>query len=548
MSVYVGIDLGTTNTVVAVYDCRSAQPELKVLRMPQPGRTGRYMIRDVQALPSAVYFHESEVVFVGEYARALAPFWPNRVVKSIKTLMGQKCYRRAGERDWKPEEISGHILAAVRKILIENYGINTEEAVITVPASFNTDQREATINAARIAGFRIDDHSILDEPTAALLYFLHEQARLAVNYRDLDFSKPRHLMVYDLGGGTLDVSILRVEQKPDGNLKAQALARSRYTSLGGDDFDLYVAAYILQALEQAGQVQLSELSGQEKLELAALVLGKAEELKKELVRLSQNKEMLAWIGMNDELKAEVVLEKYSFIFSCTEEQYYEMVAPLLRRNDQGRKNLQQPILEALEDAGLTAADLDRVFLTGGMTRLPVVRQVLQEVLPGRPLQQLNADQAVALGAAIHQRNLKEGLQEIEFIDQLGETIFLRTRQGFSALIEKNLQPPARGESRFLARKGTDRAEIVLYRGRSATDPYKTPLNRRTFLFDEELKADTEVRMFWEIDQNKKIVLKAELQNGSGQQFQLEVDKNYLSDDEITRIREEMNLINPEVNG
>lgn len=199
--IYVGIDLGTTNSVVSVItEVEGRPPEIKVPHIHQPGRSGQRLHRQ-RLLPSVVYFEGPGRAVVGELAWEKASVVPHRCSRSIKSKMGRLFVMDVDGVAQTPVTISAHILQALRDFLCQHLNTDVRDAVITVPASFTTAQREDTINAARLAGFNMGEGTLMDEPTAALLDFLYDQVEYHRDDRLLDFSVPRNLMVFDLGGG-----------------------------------------------------------------------------------------------------------------------------------------------------------------------------------------------------------------------------------------------------------------------------------------------------------------------------------------------------------
>lgn len=547
---YIGIDLGTTNSVVAVYlDIEGQRAELKVPDIPQPGLGMRLVRR--QALPSVVYFMEPGRAVVGELAREKAATAPHRCSRSIKSKMGRPYVMEVDGAAQTPVTISAHILKAIREALCRYLNIEVREAVITVPASFTTAQREDTINAARLAGFNVGEDTLIDEPTAALLDFLHEQSAFHRDDRLLDFAIPRNLMVFDLGGGTLDISVMKVVNSFAGEqcLEARVLARSRYTNLGGDDFDQALAAHLGWEYERQAGTAISSQSPERRRETWHRLLSRAEEVK---LRLVSEEEALALAGAPPgelaRAAVNVIVPELKFHATITMEQYNKVVAHLLGPSPGYHKHILQPVHDALQEAGLNPGDIDTVFLVGGMSRVSCVRKALAAHLPGSRLHPLNYDHAVARGAAIHHRHLSLGMKDIIFQDRLSEGVYLlREKQtggvwerGFAEIIPGDTVPGQSGTSPrnfTLTEDGQSVVRMTLYRGRGEDDHEMTPLTSMKFEFKGGYPRGTKVGLRWLLDRNKKIRVEGWLRDHPEEEsFALEAEGNYLAEEELEELR------------
>jgi len=548
---YIGIDLGTTNSVASVlFEVNGRRPELKVLQIPQPGRTGQRFVYQ-ENLPSAVYFESPGQAVVGELAKERFNTVPYRCSRSIKSKMGRPYVMEIDGSVQTPATISAHILRAIREALCQYLNTDVREAVITVPASFTTAQREDTINAARLAGLNIEEGMLLDEPTAALLDFLHTQSGFHRDDRLLDFTVPRNLMVFDLGGGTLDISIMRVENSGAGDhsLVAEVLARSRYTNLGGDDFDLALAVHLAWEYEKATGISLASLPSDRCQEIEHRLLSKAEEVKQQLVN---EYEMLslggAWESEPSGAAVNLIVPELNFRTRVSMKLYEQVVAHLLGPSPGYHKHILQPVEDALQEAGILPAEIDRVFLVGGMSRVPCVRKTLAGFFPGKELHPLNYDHAVARGAAIHHRYLSLGMKDIHFKDRLSEGVYiLREKKttggwerGFAELIPREAEPGQSGTSNrnfVLNEDGQNAVRITLYRGRGEEDPLMTPLVSVKFDFKRSYPRGTRIGLRWRLDRNKKIRVEGWLVDYPDEKpFVLEVEGSYLSEEELEELR------------
>ncbi len=399
MSKIIGIDLGTTNSCVAVMEGGKAT----VVTNTEGSRT----------TPSVVAFTKSGERLVGEPAKRQAVTNADRTISSIKRHMGSDYRVEIDGKKYSPQEISAMILQKL-KADAENYlGEKVTEAVITVPAYFNDAQRQATKDAGKIAG--LDVKRIINEPTAAALAY------------GLDNDKEQKIMVYDLGGGTFDVSIIEI-----GDGVIEVLATNGDNRLGGDDFDKKVTDYMIEDFKKKEGIDLSN----DKMALQRLREA-AEKAKKELSSSTTTNINLPFITANE-------TGPKHFEMDLTRAKFDELTHDLVERTV-------IPVQNALKDAGLTAADLSKVLLVGGSTRIPAVQDKVRQLTGHEPSKTLNPDECVALGASIQGGKLAgdAGAGDILLLDVTPLSLSIETLGGVATkLIERNTTIPTKKSQVF----------------------------------------------------------------------------------------------------
>ena len=402
----VGIDLGTTNSAVAVLE--GGEPT--IIANAEGGRT----------TPSVVAFSKGGEVLVGEVAKRQAVTNADRTIRSVKRHMGT---------DWKsedidgkkytPQEISARILQKLKRDAEAYLGEAVTDAVITVPAYFDDHERQATKEAGEIAGLNV--LRIINEPTAAALAY------------GLDRGKEDELiLVFDLGGGTFDVSLLEVGKDPeDGFSTIQVRATSGDNQLGGDDWDDRVVKHLLTTVKNNTGIDLAK----DKIAMQRL-RDAAEQAKKELSSASSTNISMQYLSMSE--NGPIHLDE-----TLTRAQFQELTKDLLDR-------CKQPFLTVIKDAGISLSEIDHVVLVGGSTRMPAVSELVKELTGGRePNKGVNPDEVVALGASLQAGVLKGERKDILLIDVTPLSLGIETKGGlFTKLIERNTAIPTKRSEVF----------------------------------------------------------------------------------------------------
>jgi molecular chaperone DnaK len=400
----VGIDLGTTNSVVAVLE--GGEPT--VIANAEGGRT----------TPSVVAFAKNSEVLVGEIAKRQAVTNVDRTIRSVKRHIGTDWTVDIDGKSYTPQEISARILQKLKRDAESYLGEPVTDAVITVPAYFNDAQRTATKEAGEVAGLNV--LRIINEPTAAALAY------------GLDKGKEDELiLVFDLGGGTFDVSLLEVGKDEDDFSTIQVRSTSGDNHLGGDDWDQRVVEHLLTLVKNAYGVDLAK----DKIAMQRLREA-AEQAKKELSTATSTNISLQYLSMTE--NGPIHLDE-----SLTRAQFEQMTADLLERT-------KEPFRSVIKDAGIAVGDIDHIVLVGGSTRMPAVTEVVRELTGGKePNKGVNPDEVVAVGAALQAGVLKGERKDVLLIDVTPLSLGIETQGGLmTKLIERNTAIPTKRSEIF----------------------------------------------------------------------------------------------------
>jgi molecular chaperone DnaK len=507
----VGIDLGTTNSLVAYVDAQTGQPKCI------PGPYGSTLC------PSVVSLDPDGSVIVGEAARRRLLTQPERTIYSVKRLMGRgpadvqselqlfpfridpqsKNVIRVmlGDKMFTPPEISAFILRELRNWAEAHLGEPVDRAVITVPAYFNDAQRQATKDAGRIAGLEV--LRLVNEPTAAALaYGLHEKQR-------------GHVAVYDLGGGTFDISILKLISTSEGDIY-QVLSTNGDTHLGGDDIDNFLQAFIHHQVLQNGAFDFSS-SAEATQELRKSLIALKHELSE------KDSAVLRFTLPNGEL----------FTHEFSREEFEKIIQPIVART-------MGPVKQALTDAHLAPQAIEEVVLVGGTTRTPLIRRTVQEFFGRKPHTELNPDEVVALGAAVQANILERGVSNMLLLDVTPLSLGIETYGGaVSKIIPRNSTIPASAQEQYTT--GVDNQtgiDIHVLQGERELAKDCRSLARFTLKVPPAPAGLPRIEVAFLIDANGILQVAAKDMR-TGEQHSIEVQPSYgINDTEIERMLEE----------
>ena len=486
MSKIIGIDLGTTNSAVAVME--GGEPT--IIANVEGNRT----------TPSIVAFTKNGERLVGETAKRQAITNAARTITSIKREMGTDYKVKIDDKEYSPQEISAMILQKIKSDVESYLGETVTEAVITVPAYFTDSQRQATKDAGKIAG--LDVKRIINEPTAAALAY------------GMDKDTEQHkIMVFDLGGGTFDVSILEI-----GDGVFEVLATRGNNRLGGDDFDEVLMKYMISEFKKENGIDLSkDVTAMQRLKDAA------EKAKKELSTTMTTNVNLPFITAVDGAPVHLNMD-------IKRAKFEELSSDLIDKT-------LVPVREALSDAGLTASEIDKVLLVGGSTRIPAVQEAVKKLIGKEPQKDINPDECVAIGAAIQGGVLTGEVKDLLLLDVTPLSLGIETMGGvMTRLIERNTTIPAKKSQIFsTAADGQTAVDIHVLQGEREFAHDNTTLGRFQLTgIPAAPRGIPQIEVTFDIDANGIVNVSAkDLGSGNEQKITITASTK-LSEDEINK--------------
>jgi len=488
MSRIIGIDLGTTRSAMATIE----DGEPKIIENKEGERV----------TPSVVGFDDGERL-IGKPAKNQLLTNEENTVKSIKRHMGEDYEASLDGEDYTPQEISAMILQKMKQDAEDKLGDDVEKAVITVPAHFDDTQRQATKDAAEIAG--LEAERILNEPTAAALAY------------GIDDDSEKTVLVYDFGGGTFDVTVLEMG---DGIYEVQSTEGDN--NLGGDDFDEKIVEYLIEEFEEENGVDLSDND-----EAMQRIRENAEEAKKELSSRESTKISIPFIHQEDG-------ETYNLDEELTRSKFESLVEKLIQRTT-------EPTKKAMNDAGVNSGDLHDVILVGGTTRVPAVREHVQAITGLEPDKSVSPDEAVALGASIQAGSISGEMDDILLLDVAPLSLGVEVKGGLTeTLIEENTTVPAE-ESKTFTTAQDNQSTVTVHVVQGEREMARDNKSLGQFNLGGLPPAPSgqpQIEVTFEINADGILQVSAE-ESQSGEEASITIDEaSRLDEDEIERMKEE----------
>jgi molecular chaperone DnaK len=587
---YIGIDLGTTNSTVSVANLTvRGDIDAHTLEVAQVDESGNAITLD-HTLPSVLYIDDQGHPYVGRFSKRMNGVYPQRVIKEAKRYIGDDVSWDIDGESIRPEIVSSYVLKILKAQAEEYYGgEKIDSVVITIPANFNFQQQQATKLAGVLSGFDKEKIHMIPEPTAALIDFLNEEKKMAPSARRLKLEDgKKNLMVFDLGGGTCDVSILQVGEADNGGIDIQELSISQYTELGGIDFDKKVAIELRKRLlKQTGITPNQLKTNYDKRDILRLLenlLDFAERAKKSFstkienqLRTMQmdyfeNKEKFDKLTYREMLSSQLPKE-FVTTLSITKKEYDDIIEDLLyKEKSKQAQNIEEPIINALEHAKIgkmSMEDIDAVFLVGGMTFYHTIQERIYEILGRRskPIKSINPMFAVSRGAAIYHHQIDRinfttsdklkiadteiSGQDVVFTNTVPNNVYIDVIGADPvALLEKGTKLPFERiiEDRFIVTGPSNTTKVnamqlELFTATSAKSIHTKKLKSAIVNFKKPVAVNSKLVLKVECNKEREVSVKAWLEEDETEVIDVNIGAREFTVEEIESIKAKQEKIN-----
>lgn len=537
MKPFVGIDLGTTNTVAAVANiAEDGNVYPRVIDIQQLSDDFITQVYD-KLLPSSLYIDRYGNKYVGKIAKVMKTKEHDRVIYNSKNYIGNHNYFwEIDNLEYSPEDVASLILKMVKKNIEREINEDIKGAVITVPASFNHDQIQSTKNAAKMAGFDEDETYFISEPTAALLDFINSEKSMAEKCRKLDFKKSRKMLVFDLGGGTCDISIMNVKIN-DTEFKVEEIAISPHTQLGGVNFDLRAVIYLLDRYAKEIGSDFDNLFKDED-EKRYIISILSAEIENARMQFAVQSDMEINSTFDSDIKYSSFIPNFvggkPYFFIISKKEYDDCIEPLLMPNSNMGYNIIDPILDTLNKANLTIDDIDDVFLVGGMTLYQPVQKAVEKLFRKKPIISLDPMYSVAKGAAIYHyfyetiyKNGNKSNETIIIDPVVADNIYIDVENGFPFLLvaQGTRAPYEKIYDGILKVNNATGMKLDIFSGKSLWDPKMKRLKSAQLSFSNIIKPGTPISLKVEFDKNRILNLSAWVANSIEQKLSVTIGES-----------------------
>jgi len=509
---YLGIDLGTTESTVSVIEIESRRDKpmdkLRTLDIYQYNEQHQ-LDKNLKGLQSSIYIdRNNKVLYTGKYAKELysSGNMPLNTIRSIKTRIGGSSMievplNGGNSESYNMTELSAVLLKSIKLSVDKQCYGSFDNITITIPAGFDSDERNATIEAGKMAGFKTVH--LLDEPTAVLLNLLNSEEilnELSGNF----FNNKRNIIVYDIGGGTLDISIASVKDTDD-DFDVSILGRSKRMEFGGDDIDKYIASYFLEEFEKINP-SIDERTLKEQSKIVSRIVSHAQKHKvsfsKKIEKVLDNERRRARV--KESVNFEIIDNLTVSDLTITDDLLKNILSPILSENG----ILLNPLDKLLNSCKLKTTDIDLVVLTGGSAKFYLVSEIINKYFQGVDIIDFTEFNAVSKGAAIHSFNQdNEDLKKIQIQDIMSNSIYIKRKKDFDKLISHNQELNTTGTYSFKFEDTLDRLELFLYYGSDSEEKWKyREINGVFYQLDRVYKKDEILTLNWEFNENKILKL------------------------------------------